>query len=528
VDGTEQGAQVTETSGAAPAPGKPISLASVDLGSNSFHMVIARTIDHELRILDRIRDPVRLAAGLDAEGRLTEEAQRRALACLERFGERLREIPTSHVRVVGTNTLRRARNAREFQGRAEEALGHAVEVISGKEEARLVYLGVAHSVPGDSHHRLVVDIGGGSTEVIVGEGFEVIDAHSFYVGCVTMSRRHFPEGRVTRDRFREAETAAALELRTIERRIRALGWQACIGASGTIAAIAEILRQAGWSSGGITLAGLKKLRRVAVRAGDVDGMPAAMRGLKPERASVLPGGLAILIALFKSLEIEAMRESTGALREGVLYDLIGRIRHEDVRDRTIRRFVDRYRPDVAQAARVERTALRLLQSVIEAMGGDREGAERFLVWASRLHEVGLAVSYAGFHKHGAYLVAHSEMPGFAADDQALLAALIRGHRRRLSRSLFGDLSAKRSEFALRLCVLLRLAVLLNRSRVAETIPRMAVDEDWSRITLTFPCGWLAAHPLTAADLGDEASYLRAIGCRLEVVDADAPGAAPSA
>jgi len=496
-----------------------ISLAAVDLGSNSFHLVIAKAGRHDVRIVDRLREPVRLAGGLDDGGMLSDESQRRALACLSRFAERLHPLSPSCVRAVGTNTLRRARNGREFLARAQEILGHRIEVISGREEARLVYLGVAHHAPAETARRLVVDIGGGSTEIITGEGFENLEAHSLFVGCVGLSQRFFEGGVVTRDRFRAAETEARLELRTIERVIRTRGWEVCLGAAGTVASVAGILREQGWTRGGVTPRGLAKLRRALVRAGSVEA--ARLAGLREDRAPVLAGGLAILIGVFESLGVEEMLESPGALREGVIYDLLGRIRHEDVRDRTIRRFVDRYHADLEQAARVERTAVHLFRKSSFGRSPEARSVERLLRWAARIHEIGLAVAYAGYHRHGAYLVANSDMPGFSSDEQRLLAALVRGHRRRFSRSIFADLPKDRVETAWRLTILLRLAVLLNRSRVADPTPGVSVAKDWAKIVLEFPPGWLGRHPMTAADLEHEAASLAPAAVELIVRESPA-------
>ncbi|MFN0060057.1 MAG: exopolyphosphatase [Planctomycetota bacterium] len=497
------------------------TVAAVDLGSNSFHMVIARLLEHDMHIIDRLREPVCLAGGLDADGQLTEEAQERALASLERFGQRLRPVRKALVRAVGTSTLRRARNSVAFRQRAERALGHPIEVISGQEEARLIYLGVAHSHASNSAYRLVVDIGGGSTEVIVGEGFEVLRAHSLHMGCVGYSRRFFPGGELSRENFVHAETAARLELRAVEQQIRSLGWDSAVGSSGTVNAIGEILRLGDARSGAtamseITLDGLTRLRKSMTRAGHVRSLE--LPGLRADRAPVLAGGLSILRALFESLGIASMSASPGALREGILYDLDGRLRQEDMRDRTIRRLVDMYHADVYQAVRVERTSLTLFDHLKAFVGGEASEARKLLTWAAKLHEMGLAVSHAGFHKHGAYLVANSYMPGFSADDQQLLAAIIRGHRRKIARTFFENLPTSRALLAQRLCVIFRLAVLLNRGRSTEATPVLEAGADGGSITLTFPAGWLGAHPLTAADLDEEAGYLKALKLALRVVE----------
>jgi exopolyphosphatase/guanosine-5'-triphosphate,3'-diphosphate pyrophosphatase len=479
-------------------------------------MVIGRFLGHELQTLDRLREPICLAAGLDDSVRLTEEAQLRALTCLERFGQRLDSLKPTHVRAVGTNTLRRAKNGDAFRERAALALGHPIEVVSGQEEARLIYLGVAHTCEADATARLVVDIGGGSTEVIRGERFRVTHAHSLHMGCVRYSQRFFSDGRLRRESFREAEIAAQLELRAIRGRLRGVGWEDCIGSSGTINAVREILRANGWSDGEVTLPGMKKLRKALVASETVDSI--RVTPLKPDRARVLPGGLAILIGVFKALKIDAMSGSSGALREGVLYDLVGRIRHEDVREATIRAMVRRYHVDVAQAVRVESTALNLLAQVGEPWIAPLETGRTQLRWASRLHEIGLAISYSGHHKHGRYLVTHSDMPGFSEDDQLLLAALVGSHRRKLGKQNFEALPEGRRQVAARLGVILRLAVLLNRSRAGECSPRVQATLD-TRLELTLPPNWLAAHPLTRADLEQEATSLRALKLRLAVREA---------
>jgi len=496
-------------------PDEPLTVAAVDLGSNSFHLIIARFLDNELQVVDRVREQVMLADGLDSEDRLTDAAQERALACLERIGQRLRSLPSVRVRAVGTNTLRRAKNSGEFRVKSQAALGHPIEIVSGQEEARLIYLGVAQD-QFSTATRLLADIGGGSTEILIGKGYEVLRAHSLFMGCVNYSKRFFPEGVLRKDCFRKAELAAALELRAIQHELRRMGWDRCLGSSGTIIAVREILREAGWADSAITRPALKKLRRAMIDVGTVDRLRFA--GLKNERAPVLPGGVAILRAIFRSLEIDEMNVASGAMREGVLHDLVGRIRHDDIRDHTIRRMVERYHVDLGQAIRVEHVALRLLGQLGAGRGTDAEQLRKQLVWASHLHEIGLAISHTGFHKHGAYLIQHSHMPGFSADDQIILSALVRGQRRKLSRALFASLPSGVAEPIVRLCVVLRMAILLNRSRSPQIVPEIQVADDWSEMELAFPAGWAEAHPLTQADLEQEANYLSGLGIELQVVE----------
>jgi len=487
-------------------------VAAVDLGSNSFHLVVAQVDHGGIKVIDRLRERVALAEGLGDDRKLSSEAIERALACLARFGQRLKGLPPGAVRAVGTNTLRRAANARSVLSKLEEALGFPIEVIPGREEARLIYLGVIHSLSDDSERRLVVDIGGGSTELILGEGFDSIETDSLQMGCVGWSRRFFASGELTREAMRKARIAAGQELQTLARRYRSLGWQTCLGSSGTIVAVEEILRANGWSEGGIAQKGLRKLRKALYAAAHVDKLE--LLGLQADRAPVLAGGIAILSAVVDALEVDRMAASPGALREGLLFDLLGRIRHEDVRDRTIRRFAATWHVDLEQAVRVERTALALLAQVESAW--ELQGAEhtRRLGWAARLHEIGLAIAYSGYHKHGAYIAANADMPGFSREDQQLLSLLVLTQRRKLSAESFAFLPGRLGEQALRLAALLRLAVLLNRSRGSRPLPVPRASAETKRLELTFPEGWLAEHPLSQADLEQETSALAEAGIEL--------------
>lgn len=485
-------------------------LVAVDLGSNSFHMIIARHVAGHIHVIDRMRERVLLAAGLDADRNLTEEAEARGLACLQRFGQRLRSIPQARVRAVGTNTLRKARNAREFIALAREALGHPIEVISGTEEARIVYLGVAHDLSDDQGRRLVIDIGGGSTEVILGERFEARRTDSLHMGCVSHTMRFFPDGRLRRDAFREAVTEAQVEFEPIKRDFRRLGWVSAVGSSGTITAIAGIVRANGWGDG-ITYPGLQKLRDVMIEQGRIDKLQ--IPELSEERASVLPGGLAILMGAFKSLRIERMTAANGALREGLLYDTIGRIEHEDVRDRTIERLTERYGIDREQALRVQETGRTCLRQVASAWGLHDPELGMLLDQAARLHEIGLVVSFSGFHEHGAYLLAHGDMPGFSRDQQLYLAALVGAHRRRLKPDRVEALRSAGGEVALRLAALLRIATTLNRGREPAALPSFVLLAAGSVLELKLPAGWLEEHPMTAADLRHEQEFLEMAGLR---------------
>lgn len=486
-------------------------VAAVDLGSNSFHLKVAQVIDGHFHVVDRLKEMVRVAAGLDATNQLDAEAIERALTCLERFGQRLENVPSEHVRVVGTNTLRRARNARGFLRQAETALGHPIDVISGIEEARLIYAGVAHHVPLNDEQRLAIDIGGGSTEIIIGQGFSPLLLESLYMGCVGFSQTYFPDGKIRRDGMRRAELAALQELEPVFSHYKRTGWSTAYGTSGTIINIHEVIREKGWSEKGITPSALKQLRSAVIDAGHTDQL--SLPGLQKERAPVFPGGVAILSALFDALGVKRLERCDGALREGLLYDVLGRLGPEDTRESTVQGLMSRYRVDTEQASRVERSAIQLKNQVAKAWRLRKQGYEDMLKWAARLHEIGLAIAHSQHHKHAAYLLEYADMPGFSHQEQALLAVLVRAHRRKFPSEIFDILDTGQTR-ATRLAVLLRLAVVLNRSRSDTPPPELSAEADDERLTLSFPEAWLAEHPLTRVDLEQEAAYLKHAGIRL--------------
>ncbi len=488
------------------------SLAAVDLGSNSFHMVIARVDHGGIQIVDRLREPVRLAAGLQEDGSLDEESQERAIKCLTLFGQRLRDFGAGQVRAVGTNTLRKARNSRKVLRQFREALGHGIDIIPGREEARLIYLGVSHGIAGAPARRLVVDIGGGSTEFIIGDAFDPVSVHSMYMGCVGFTKQFFGDGKISRKRMKHAKLAAGLELQTVEKKLRKAGWERAIGASGTIRSVAGILNEAGWAHGTITAEGLDKLEQAMLTAGRLDQLE--LPGLDADRRPVFAGGVAILATVFERLKIDEMWVSPTALREGLLYDMLGRLQDEDPRDRTIAMLCHRYSIDQAHADRVQATALGLLGQVVDDWDLRSDDAAHALAWAAQLHEIGLAVNYTGHHKHGAYLVASSDLPGFSRDEQALVAALVRGHRRKLDDSYFEPLPVELGTTAKRLSALLRLAVLLNRNRDPDVVALPHVSANANKLTLTFNEEWLAAHPLVLADLEREQRLIKPSGLKL--------------
>jgi exopolyphosphatase / guanosine-5'-triphosphate,3'-diphosphate pyrophosphatase len=493
----------------------PDVLAAVDLGSNSFHMVVARYSHGQLVILDRLREMVRLAAGLGDSGRLDDAATERALRCLERFGQRLRAMQADSVRVVGTNALRLAKRKRWFLERARAALGHPIEIISGLEEARLIYSGVVHTSPMSPDKRLVVDIGGGSTEVVIGEGFNPLLLESLSVGCVGLSAICFDDGKISVKRFDRARTAVRLELEPIQEAYRKLGWLQASGSSGTVRVIGDVLRRLNPDAPHITLDNLKLLAERVIAAGHVDELDLA--DVDAERAPVFPAGLAILLELVESFGIERVRVAEGAMREGLLYDLMGRFTDEDARVRSVRAMEKRYHVDAAQADRVEATAVALLEQIESDWGLEDPLAESMLRWAARLHETGIDIAHSKYQRHGAYLLQHADMPGFPREEQLLLSALVGGHRRQLSFESLEDLLPPWDRLAEFLIVVLRLAVLLHRGRSPQPLPEVRLSVKGRTVHMHLPQGWMKDHPLTLEDLEQERFYLKDAGFRLNIV-----------
>ena len=486
------------------------TLAAVDLGSNSFHLEIGRVVDGQIYPLDAVREVVRLGGGLTAEKRIDRATQAAALEAIAKFGERLRGFPRPAVRAVGTNTLRVAKNAPQFLREARAALGFPIEVISGREEARLIYLGVAHSLPASAQKRLVVDVGGGSTEFIIGTGYEALLTESLYMGCVSYSLKYFPEGKVEKSGMKAAELAARQELAALVKEYRDTGWEEAVASSGTARSIENILRENELAAEGLTREGLDRLRSLLIKAEKAD--PDRIRGLRPNRAPVLPGGLAIMVAAFDALGLESMKVSEGALRHGVLYDLLGRVQHRDMRAATVAQFMRRYHIDVAQADRVRALALTIYDALTP--GGDREDDpdRAMLEWAARLAEVGLSIAHAAYHKHSAYVLSNADMPGFSRMEQARLARLALAHRGKLGK--VQDAGFESADW--KLVFGLRLASLILRSRSDAKLPFLRVAADAGGFAIDLPQSWLEENPLSADALDAEARHWKAVGMKLEV------------
>lgn len=492
--------------------------AALDLGSNSFHLLVASYRTGRIQVIDKLKEMVRLADGLDAKGSLSPVATQRALECLERFGQRLQQLPTNHVRVVGTSTLRQAKNGQQFLAAAEQALGHSIEIISGLEEARLIYQGVANDLSPNEKTRLVIDIGGGSTELIVGQQQTPDLVDSLHMGCVNVSRAYFADGQLTRKNFDAAIAFAQQEAEPVTEQYANAGWQQAIGASGSILATAAVAQQLPGRptdrGDALEQADLEDLINHLIEIGSNERL--RLPGLGQDRAPVFAGGVAIIAGLMRSLNITQLSTSQGALREGLLLDLLGREDNRDMREQTVADLLDRFHIDKVQAQRVKTLAQELLRQVGPTWGLVNEQDQRKLGWGALLHEIGMTISHSAYHKHGSYLIANLDLPGFSREEQRGLALIIRAHRRKFPKEEFrGD--DPRLLRLQRLAILLRIATLMHRSRTGQLPPKISLEADDKSLTLTLDEGWLEQHPLTRLDLAQEASYLANTQCSLLIV-----------
>ncbi|MBT8561389.1 Ppx/GppA family phosphatase [Polynucleobacter paneuropaeus] len=490
-------------------------------------MLVAQVVNTpsgtQLRPIDTLRETVRLAAGLTDNKLLGNDAYQRGLSAIRRFGERIRGFDPSKVRAVATNTLRVAKNAQNFVNDAQDALGFPIEVIAGVEEARLIYIGAAHEVSAVQGNRLVVDIGGGSTELIIGKGYEPKLMESLYIGCVSHSMRFFPRGNIDAHAFKEAELAARREIQVIAGNYLKSGWKQVIGSSGTARALADIIAENNFNgqgdgltmgrvntgSGLITREGLRAMKKHLLKYEHVNDIQ--LGGLKDERRGVWPGGLAIMLAVFDELGIESMEVTDAALRVGVLYDLLGRSQHHDMRYVTVEQFMQRYTVDRDQATRVGNLAVEFLDQLPKPDSESRAENIALLQWAANLHEIGLSISHNGYHKHSAYIAGNADMPGFSKNDQARLAALLIGHAGKL-----GKLATNAGFHDWRMLFCLRLAQVLCRGRSDANLPKVKVSEDDGSYLVSLSREWADAHPLTEFSLQKEAAEWERIGRTYQV------------
>jgi len=487
----------------------PEIIAAVDLGSNSFHLIVARVDElGNITMIDQLKEMVRLRGGLDSKNNMDEHVAQNALDCLQRFGDRIRHLPPEAVRAAGTNTLRTMNTASEFLHKANKALGHRIEIIPGHEEARLVYLGVSHTIAEDKGKQLVIDIGGGSTEFIIGEKFESLKVESLNIGSVSVTKRYFPNGDLSVDKWQSANTALRLEIMPIQNAFSANNWKVATGSSGTIKATRAIIQEEGIEQFGISLQALYRIRDKLIAMGNIDNID--LEGLKKDRAPVYAGGLAVLIAAFEALKIEQMTVSEGALREGLLYDMLGRIQHEDVRDRTVQDFMLRFNIDALQAERVKKTALHCFMQVRKTWGISKK-RQTTLGWACDLHELGLSITHDKHHLQGAHILEYADMPGFARRRQHWMAVLVKSHRKKIEPDILEKLPEDEQKTIKYLIILLRLAVLLHRSRLDEdSFPDIECSVD----SLHLKSLNSKEKALIEADLLQEKAWLKKIGFNL--------------
>jgi len=489
------------------------TFAAIDLGSNSFHMAVAHATDSHLQMVDKLREPVRLAAGLDKKNSITPETMEKAIGCLSMFSQRLRDVPVSQIRAVGTNTLRRARNAEEFNNRALEILGVPIEIIAGREEARLIYAGVTYGIR-DDKKRLVIDIGGGSTEFIAGVGNDANVMESINMGCVSANNKWFDKDKKLSKQFEKAIQSARLESRAICPAYTKHGWDVCIGASGTIKAAERILQAFHPDETGIKRARLEELIEKLCKKG-----PELLNDISTitdDRRAVILGGLSVLMAAFESLNIKHMQVSHSALREGVIIDLAGESLNDHVRRNAVNDLQRRFQIDVDHAGRVFETAEMMFKEAESNWKLNKKRDWATLRSACHLHEIGLSVAHVQYHKHGEYLLRNADMMGFSRNDQAFIAALVRNHRRKVSKhTTDGMRNSEKSRYN-KLLSLLRLSTLLHRTRNLPEIPPAKVKFSDSKVCLKLPEQWLKDHPLTNAELTDEVDTLAGIGMQLKL------------
>lgn len=480
-------------------------LAAVDLGSNSFRLSVGRIEEREdeahVFAIDRLKETVRLAAGLDDAKNLNDESIGRAVDVLKRFSERIKGFHPNQVRAIATNTFRVAKNKDLLLQKAEQALGFPIEVVSGQEEARLVFSGVAHELPISDQRRLVIDIGGGSTEFIIGKGYQSLLVKSLPIGCVAFTKLYFPDGMVTAKAFKQAEINARNQIQVLSKSYRQVAWAEAFGSSGSAKALIAVLQASGFSERGITLAGMEKLKKVLITTGSANSP--LLLDLKEDRVEVLPAGLAIMMAAFKELKIQQMGQGDGALRVGILYDMLGRKTAADIRAGTVSQYMHRYRVDSKQAFRVRSLALALYDSAITLSKSEQQESPHdlrlLLSWACDLHELGLSISQSSYHRHTSYVLQNADMPGFSRDEQSILARLCLTSQGKLNKI---DISSLRpEEWQAILCI--RLALIFLRNRQAIHMENLALEIKDKSIYLNISNRWLKNHPLTEFSLCNE-------------------------
>jgi len=489
------------------------SFAAIDLGSNSFHMVIAEPEGSSIRMVDGLRIPVRLGAGLDNDKKLKKQTRLLALDALGQFAQRLRGVPLKQVRVVGTNTLRRARNSKDFMDEAHAILGKRIDIISGREEARLIFSAVSHAVPDSDTQRLVIDIGGGSTELIIGKGFKPELLESINMGCVSYTTQFFSGKKTTAEDFKRASLEAQLELRPIVRNYVDLGWSEVTGCSGTIKAVSRMLEELNITDGDVTRDGLQKLIAAIDEAGSPDKL--GLNSISSDRTAVVAGGIAIVHALMKTLKIKSLQTSTVALREGIIFDMVGKAEHIDIQSQTLANLISRYDIRQRQSERVENAVIQFFKQVKKSWDLDEDNDLALAIWAAKLHELGKAVAHTQYHKHGAYIIENSDLIGFSIVEQKALALLVRYHRRKIDMSAFDVLQQSEKQRVVKILSLLRLAVLVHRGRHNVHLDKLKLKVKENQLIVSADEEWLEENPLTSAELVAEADRQMLIDFKLK-------------
>jgi exopolyphosphatase/guanosine-5'-triphosphate,3'-diphosphate pyrophosphatase len=489
--------------------------AAIDLGSNSFRLEIGQLEAGHLRRVEYIKETVRQGNGLDAERNLSQDAMQRGWDCLARFAERIAGFQPSQVRAVATQTMREAHNREVFLSKAKDILGFPIEVITGREEARLIYLGVSHLLPQSTERRLVVDIGGRSTELILGQNAQAQTLESYRVGSVGWSMKYFADGQWTNSAFKAAEIAAKAVLDEAQMQYPRQSWDTCYGSSGTVGAVADVLALAGWPEGLITRDGLDWLKDKLLKAQKAEYLK--IEGVKDDRRPVIGGGLAVLRAVFDLLDIDEMRAAQGALRHGALFDLLDRENpNDDVRSQMVSWLTQRFGSDRLQAERVSRTAQAILRNMLHKTSDDTDTARhlRKIHWAAQLHEVGMHISHSDYHKHGAYILDNTDLPGFTIDELHRLSQLVLGHRGKLRKL---DAPLQDPLFVQQLMALRMSVILCHARRDPDTASiEVSVDAEGRKARLKFSALWAEQWPQSAHLLREECVAWFKTGWELKV------------
>lgn len=485
--------------------------AVIDLGSNSFHMLITRLVANSVQVVDKVKRKVRLASGLDEQNILNQAAMARGWECLSFFAERLQDIPPENIKIVATATLRLAQNSADFITKAEAILGQKIELISGEQEANHIYLGVAHTTS-SADNRLVIDIGGASTELIVGSGFEAKKLCSLDMGCVTFNSEFFSNGELSASAFGQANKKAKDILQPQSAAYKAVGWDCALGVSGTLQAVAEVLSGQGKVQQ-ITLENLLDIQQQVIQCKTLDMLN--IQGLEQERIPVFAPGLAILIAIFETFDIEDVQIAGGAIREGILYELLPNMRNVNIRQRTLAGLIERYSIDERHAYRVANIADQAFNDLGDAWQLPNNLAS-ILQSACVLHEIGLLLEYKKNKQHAEYILNNADLAGFSNAERKLLIALVSNYKTEINFVSLAEQSFTTNTLAVQIIAILRLAVILSRRRTDDSLERVEFSGKSGGLTLTLETSFLKKHPLIYDGLKREVEFLAQLKLQLNI------------